>query len=115
MRRKPGRPTKLTPAVQAKIIALIAGGQFRATAAMAIGVCPETVCRWMTRSERRFRLFRQAVLAAEARLEAEMVESVTRGAAEDPQLALRLLERRFPRRWGRGRDVAGTVGDDEDG
>ena len=85
MKKAAGRPTKLCPEVQAKLISMVQEGQFRATAARALGIAPETVCRWMARPERQFRRFRQALLAAEAESEAELVEAVAKGAAEDPQ------------------------------
>jgi len=85
---------------------MVREGQFRSTAARVLGIAPETLCRWMARPESRYRQFRQALLAAEAGVEVDLVESVTKGATEDPQLALRLLERRFPQRWGRKHLVA---------
>jgi hypothetical protein len=46
-----------------------------------------------------FEEFRRAIELAEAEFEAEMLALVTAGAVNDPKLALKLLERRFPQRW----------------
>jgi len=95
-----GRPTKLTDDRQARILALVGTGQFRSTAARAVGVAPETLFRWLARPEPRYRRFRQAVLQAEAAAEVRLVAQMTEAIHHDPHLALKLLGRRFTERWG---------------
>lgn len=71
-----GRPSKLTPELQAKIVAGVRLGAFPSIAARAAGIGSSTFYRWMQAGERgrkRFREFREEVgrAAAEARQAAE--------------------------------------------
>lgn len=52
---KNGRPTDLTPELQARIVALIKGGNFPTTSAAACGVAENTYFEWMARGEGRDR------------------------------------------------------------
>jgi hypothetical protein len=60
-----GRPSKLTPERQARIVEAIQAGHFRATAARLAGIGPTTLYRGM----QQFPEFREAVARAEAVVE----------------------------------------------
>lgn len=96
-----GRPTKLTPECQQKVVDAIRGGNYREVAAEWAGIAPETLTRWMSRKGHPYEGFRQAVLEAEKAAEIRMVALVMKAAAEDPKHAEWWLERKFHERWGR--------------
>ncbi len=62
-----GRPTKLTPELQAHVAEVLEAGNFRRVAAAVVGIDEATLCRWMEKGEQQargpFREFRQAVIA----------------------------------------------------
>jgi hypothetical protein len=103
-----GRPTKLNPEVQDKIVAALRAGNYQETAAMYAGVEARTFYRWMKRGEsdgtedEPYRQFRQAVEKAKADAEVRDVALIDRAAADGSwQAAAWKLERKFPNRWGR--------------
>lgn len=96
-----GRPTKLTIEIQTKVCDAIRGGNYRETAAMWVGVPPETLSRWMKKTGAKYLAFRRAVLEAERAAEIRAVALVMKAAAEDPSHAKWWLERKFPERWAR--------------
>ncbi len=102
MRR--GRPDKLTPEVQAKIVAAIVAGNFRDVAARCAGIGVRTLRTWLARGkagDKKYRDFRHALMEAEGAAEINAL-ALVRGAAEkDWRAAAWFLERKFPRRWGR--------------
>lgn len=51
MTRSPGRPTKLTPAIQAQIVDAIANGHYDVTAAAMAGIGRSTFYQWIARGE----------------------------------------------------------------
>lgn len=100
-----GRKTKLTPEIQARIVALVEGGNYLQTAAEAAGVHKATLFGWMKRGEAAkagpYREFFDAIKKASAKAEADAVANVIT-AGRDPknwQAAATFLERRFPARW----------------
>jgi hypothetical protein len=100
---KGGRPTKLTPAVQDRIIAAIKAGHHRESAARLGGISPPTLYRWLSADTEPFLTFQAAVEMAEAELEDKVLGVITERIPEDPRLALAYLAKRFPGRWGSGR------------
>lgn len=100
-----GRPTKLTPEVQDRILQAIRAGNYRETAARYGGISPATFYRWLERGERArrgpFREFREAVERAESEAEVRYVAIVAKAATDDVRAAQWWLEHRFPERWGR--------------
>ena len=96
-----GRPTKLTPEVQTKVVQAISGGNYRQVAAEWAGIPPDTLAHWMGRHREPYLSFRHAVLEAEKTAEIRAVALVMKGAAEDPKHAEWWLERKFHERWGR--------------
>ncbi len=105
---KGGRPTKLTSAVQDRIIAAIKAGHHRESAARLGGVSPPTLYRWLSADTEPFLTFQAAVEMAEAELEDDVLGVVTERIPEDPRLALAYLAKRFPGRWGSGAQTKPT-------
>ncbi len=100
-----GRPTKLTPELQAKILDLIRAGNYRKIASGACGVRDRTFCTWMRLGKNAktgiHRDFFLSVLRAEKDAETIMVAKLVAGADKDPKAALAYLERKFHKRWGK--------------
>jgi len=102
------RRTKLTPDLQERILNMIRLGNYRNVAAQAVGIAPETFCRWMSRPRDPYRQFRQAVEQAEAMAEVSMVALIAKAARDDPKYALQYLARKAPERWAE-RKFAGSL------
>lgn len=105
-----GRPTKLTPALQARILKLVREGNYPETAAASLGVGRTTYYRWMERGEKcakgdeAYRDFRDALLRAKATAETKALARVSKGFADKargPERAQWYLERVAPDRFGR--------------
>jgi transposase len=103
-----GRPTKLTPEVQDKIVAALRAGNYQETAAMYAGVEARTFYRWMVRGEsdgvedESYRQFRHAVEKAKADAEVRDIALIDKAAHDGSwQAAAWKLERKFPQKWGR--------------
>lgn len=103
------RPTDLTPQVQERICKLLERGHYRKVAAEAAGVSYETMRRWMVADAEVFRVFRAAVHESESMAEERLYRIVRNGARKDPRLALEVLARKFPKRWGRRDHVKADV------
>lgn len=99
-----GRPTKLTPEVQDRIIQALKAGNYVETAAEYAGIGKTTFYRWMARGEQAsrgiYREFRDAVMRARAEAEARNVAIIQKAAPDDWRAAAWWLERAFPDRWG---------------
>lgn len=106
---KRGRPTDLTPEIQAKIVEVLVAGNYREIAAHAAGVPLRTMSRWLSQGKKAtsgiYREFWRAVLTAEQDAEIRMVKAVVDGAGQDPKHAQWWLERKAPERWGRDRQI----------
>ena len=105
-KRASGRPTKLTPEVQAKICEAIRAGNYIETAAAFAGIRKSTLYDWLRRGQRAshglYRSFSEAVEKAQADTEARDVALIAKAAAEGNwKAAAWRLERKFPERWGR--------------
>ncbi len=98
-----GRPTKLTPEVQARIVEAIAGGNYLATACAYAGLSYETFRLWMERGRKestgRYHVFVVAVTRAELEAEATMLEMWRKHMPQDYRAIRDFLERRHPDRW----------------
>lgn len=93
-RKRTGRPTRLHPALQERIVARIMAGSFQETAAMAEGVPSSTYHSWKARgnearavfeatgeipeSERAFVEFLEAIEGARAAVESQATEAIQR-------------------------------------
>ncbi len=100
-----GRPSKLTPERQERIVELIRAGNYMEIAAQAAGIDVSTLYRWLQRGEKarsgKYRQFRDAVMRARVEAEARAVVVVQKAALDDWRAASWWLERAFPDRWGR--------------
>jgi hypothetical protein len=100
-----GRPLKLTPEVQKKLLDAIRAGNYYEPACAFAGVDYSTFRRWMRVGEKarkgRFRDFYQEVKKAEAEAEARMVLQWQKQMPGNWPAIRDFLERRYPERWGR--------------
>jgi hypothetical protein len=135
-----GRPSKLTPEVQDKIVQAIRHGNFMSVAAAFAGIDDSTAYRWLAEGREAesgpLREFYDAVTRARAVVEVQLVGHVLRDVAggyvtsrrtrtlrdgsvqieEDRagpngRLGLQVLERAFPSRWS-GRERVELSGPD---
>ena len=102
-----GRPTKLTPERHQQIIEYLRLGLTQEQAALAAGIHPGTLYRWLQRGDDPtappiYREFRDALKVARAEAERAYL-TIIRSAAEAGtwQAAAWFLERSFPDRWAR--------------
>lgn len=104
MAKRAGRPTKLTPQLQRRIVELIRAGNYASVAAAASGIAERTYYDWLARGSREhhsiYAEFLQTIKEASARAEVEAVSGV-RTADRGWQAHMTWLERRYPSRWGR--------------
>jgi transposase len=107
--RPVGRPATLTPEKQEKIFTAIRAGNYRDVAARWAGVPLRTFRRWCQRGRKAksgvFKEFWHALLEAEQSAEILMVGLVVRAAKINAKHAEWWLERKFPDRWGRERNI----------
>lgn len=105
-----GRPTTLTPGVQAKIIEALRKGNYRDTAAALAGVTRQTLWnweKWGKEGKEPYVGFFDALEMAEAQAESDMLErvlnarpSVTGATGPDLwQATAWAMERRWPKKW----------------
>lgn len=104
--RARGGKTKLTNHRAAIILHAISCGCYRETAAELASVKAETLSHWMGWTGEPYETFQRLVRTAEADLEARMVRIITGQAEVRPELALAILERKFPQRWAKVSVVA---------
>jgi len=104
--RSQGGKTKLTNHRAAIILHAISCGCYRETAAELAGIKAETLSHWMGWSGEPYETFQRLVRKAEAGLESRMVNILTGQAEVRPELALAILERKFPQRWAKVSVVA---------
>ena len=93
--------SKFTTERRARIVERLSAGASRRTAAAAVGIDHVTLLRWLRRGETahpegRWAEFLRDVREAEARPKMRALASAYRGMADDPDLALRYLERSEP-------------------
>jgi transposase len=104
-----GRPTKLTPEVQEKIVSLVRAGNYPEVAAQAAGISGKTYYEWMKRGESEagiYREFRKAVKEAQAAAESHAVTVIRKAAIDGTwQAAAWFLERSKAERWRRKENV----------
>ena len=111
MADKPGGITKFNPERAAKIIALVADGNYLETAARASGIDKVTLHMWIRKGRNNltpeYAAFAEAIAMARGTAEVAAI-SVVRTAAESGQwqAAAWFVERSAPSRWGRQDRVA---------
>ena len=100
-----GRPSKLTPETQARIVQAIEVGATYELAAQFGGIAYNTFNEWMKKGEAaksgRFLDFYEAVKAAEGKAAIKWLALIDKAAAETWQAAAWKLERRYPETFGR--------------
>ncbi len=112
-----GRPSKLTPEVQARILQAIEAGNYLEVAAQYAGIDSSTLHRWMRKAENpegdeRYRQFRTAVESARAAAEVRNLQVIQNAATDGTwQAAAWYLERTAWQRWGRRTMVTGDAGE----
>ena len=110
----PGRPTKLTPELQAEMVKLVELGNYMDTAAACCGVTRDTFHAWMKRGVREgkgpYYEFSDALKRAEGRAEAAALVRIRKAGQTSWQADAWYLERKMPRKWGRWDRVDMTEG-----
>ena len=112
-----GRPSKLTPERQKKLVDAIRAGNYYETACTYAGIEYQTFRNWMTAGEQATRGkyfgFFEAITRAEAEAESRAVALWQKAMPDDWRAAQMFLERRHPDRWGKQdklkADVTATV------
>ncbi len=107
-KRKPGRPTKLTPEVQEAICKALERGEVHVHAAEHGGISETTYYEWRTRGEegeQPFAEFLEATTRAEAKGRRLVFEKIRQHAVNDWRAGAWLLERRYPQYYGRAARV----------
>lgn len=98
-----GRPTSLTPELQAAIVACIEAGNYRVTACASVGIHRHTLQnweKWGLEGKAPYVDLLAALLKAEAKSEVDLLASVRNAESGDLwQNKAWMLERRFATRW----------------
>ncbi len=116
MMGKAGRPTKLTPEIQQRIVDALKSGNFRVSAARWGGVAFRTFSEWMASGEAepdgKWGEFRRAVIEAEESAEIRAVALIMKAALTDAKHAEWWLSHRHSVRWAEKKNVkmSGEVG-----
>jgi hypothetical protein len=106
-KKNQGRPSKLTPELQAEIILLIKMGNFVEVACETVGINKSTFYDWMKKGKNsnhpknKYRKFQEAVEQAMAWSEARDVAIITKLSKENWRAAAFRLERKYPKKWGK--------------
>lgn len=98
--RRGGRPCKLTPAVQRRLVRLVEEhGYLSSIGTPALS----TIYLWMKRGEQEpgtiYAEFRDAIREAERRCEDRLIGVVMRAAMKDGEFALKVLQAKWPERY----------------
>lgn len=100
---RPGRPSSLSEQTSKLFQQSILSLNTIEDAATIAGVDYSTVARWMKKgrsaSRGEYRDFYEAVESAKARAKAVLVKKVVDHGRADPKMALKILERRYPKEW----------------
>lgn len=112
-----GRPSKLTPETQDRIVQAITAGNYLEVAAQYAGVGKTTLYRWLSLADdpdadEMYRNFRDAVESARSAAEVRNVALIQKAANDGTwQAAAWYLERTSWQRWGRRTMVTGDAGE----
>ncbi len=112
-KRKPGRPTKLTPEVQQTICDALERGEVHVHAAEHGGISEATYYNWIRKGEegdKEYVEFLLATMRAEAEGRKEIFKKIRCATETDWRAAAFLLERRYPQHYGKAARVDLTVG-----
>lgn len=112
-----GRPTKLTLAVQQKIVDAIMGGSFLAPAAAYAGVSYTAFKEWMVRGqagEKPFAAFAAVIQDAIGRREVGYAATITAEGKRDWRAASWMLTHRYAKRWAQEKTRVEVTGKDDE-
>jgi hypothetical protein len=102
---KMGRPEKLTPELQEKLIQVIRTGAYIETAVQFIGLSKETFYAWIKKGAKakggKYKDFSDSIRKAMAETEVLDLIRLEKMSKEDAKIIMWRLERKFPSRWGR--------------
>lgn len=103
----PVNPTTITPKAVQAILMNVARGLPPESAAILTGINKKTFYEWKGKYDG----ISDAVAHAQTFLEHDLVETVQRAMLEKPEVALKVLERRFSHNWAEKKDlnVSGNV------
>lgn len=107
-----GRPTKLTPEAQAKIVQAIQAGNHKESAAAYAGVPAATLSEWLAKGragKSPYAELWKAVHEAEAQAEVRIVAQWQKQIPDNWQAAKDFLARRYPERWAETHKIVGLV------
>jgi len=102
-----GRPSKLTPELQERILQLIRKGNYIEVACAAVGIDKSTYYKWLQRGQQaksgKYFDFFIAAKKAEREAETAFLDRIREAAFKDKdwKAAAWYLERKYPERWGR--------------
>ncbi|SDY22698.1 hypothetical protein [Thermoactinomyces sp. DSM 45892] len=102
-----GRPEKLTPEIQQKIVDALRMGNYIETASAFAGIHKSTLYDWLKKGARstdendKYRQFSDAIEKAMAEAEMRDVAVIAQASKDNWQAAAWRLERKYPNRWGR--------------
>ena len=106
-KKNQGRPSKLTPELQAEIILLIKMGNFVETTCGTVGINKYTYYDWMKKGKNsnhpknKYKKFQEAVEQAMAQSEARDVALITKQSKYHWRAAAWMLLRKHPDKWGK--------------
>ena len=100
-----GRPSKLTPERQARLVEAIASGHYYETACRLAGIAYANFRQWMIKGEAeksgKYHDLHEAITHAEAEAEDHAIQQWQQAMPTDWRAAQMFLERRHPDRWGK--------------
>jgi hypothetical protein len=103
-----GRPTKLTPELQDRMVQIIRAGNYQVVACRYVGLAERTFYYWLSRGRRGWKIdepyvqFLQAIEEAQAAAEIESVARIRAAARKgDLDSDKFFLTHAYPDRWGR--------------
>ena len=100
-----GRPSKLTPERQEKLVEAIQAGNYYTSACAYAEIAYSNFRQWMIKGEAeesgKYRDFHEAIKKAEAAAELRNVGVIQQAGIDTWQAAAWWLERRYPDRWGK--------------
>ena len=100
-----GRPSKLTPDVEKKLVDAVRAGNSREAAAKVSGISEATFYNWLSQGREakrgRFLEFLEAIKKAEGEAEQKAMSRIVEAGQKHWQATAWWLERKYPNRWAR--------------
>lgn len=101
-------PNKLTPELRERILQAVRMGCYLETSAAFAGISKQTLFNWLrlgAQDVEPFAEFHRDFAEALAKSEVRALAVIGKAAEKSWQAGAWLLERRYPKRWGQGRDT----------